>query len=153
MTETMTLQESLTLNLTDEIQVRAPLVATFDALLVQMGPENETPDGKPLPMTLEPRPGGRWFRDLGGNDGHLWGLVQAIRRPTLLEIVGPLFMSVPVVSNVQYRLKEVDGGTLISFRHSALGFVPDDYRKGLMAGWAPLFERVRRQAEGSRRTH
>jgi hypothetical protein len=153
MTETMTIQESLTLNLTDEIQVRASLEATFEALLVQMGPENESPDGKPLSMTLEPHPGGRWFRDLGGNDGHLWGFVQAIKRPTLLEITGPLFMSVPVVSNVQYRLKETDGGTLISFRHSALGFVPDDYRKGLMAGWKPLFERVRRQAEGLRRTH
>jgi len=153
MTETMTLQDNLTLNLTDEIHVRASLEATFEALLVQMGPENETPDGKPLSMTLEARPGGRWFRDLGGNDGHLWGFVQAIKRPTLLEITGPLLMSVPVVSNVQYRLKEVDGGTLITFRHSALGFVPDDYRKGLMSGWRPLFERVKQQAEGLRRTH
>jgi hypothetical protein len=56
-------------------------------------------------------------------------------------------MSYPVVSNVQYRLKEVDGGTLLTFRHTALGFVPDDYRKGLSAGWTPLLERVRREAE------
>jgi hypothetical protein len=153
MTQTMTIQDSLTLNLTDEIHVRASLAATFDALLAQMGPENETPDGKPLPMTLEARPGGRWFRDLGGNDGHFWGHVQAIKRPTLLEITGPLFMSVPVVSNVQNRLTEVNGGTLITFRHSALGFVPDDFRQGLEAGWKPLFDRIRQQAEGTRRTH
>ena len=153
MTETMTLQDNLTLNLTEEIHVRASLEATFEALLVQMGPENEAPDGTPLSMTLEAHPGGRWFRDLGGNNGHLWGFVQAIKRPTLLEITGPLFMSVPVVSNVQYRLKEADGGTLIMFRHSALGFVPDDYRQGLMKGWRPLFERIRKQAEGLRRTH
>ena len=153
MTETMTLQDNLTLNLTEEIHVRASLEATFEALLVQMGPENEGPDGTPLSMTLEAHPGGRWFRDLGGNNGHLWGFVQAIKRPTLLEITGPLFMSLPVVSNVQYRLKEADGGTLISFRHSALGFVPDDYRQGLMKGWRPLFERIRKQAEGLRRTH
>jgi hypothetical protein len=150
---TTTLQESLTLNLTDEIDVRASLEATFEALLVQMGPENETPDGKPLPMILEPRPGGRWFRDLGNHEGHLWGFVQAIKRPTLIEITGPLFMSLPVVSHIQYRLKEKDGGTLITFKHTALGIVPDDYRKGLMAGWGPLFERVRKQAEGLRRTH
>ena len=150
---TMTTQESLTLNLSEEIDVRASLEATFDALLAQMGPENETPDGKPLPMIIEPRPGGRWFRDLGGNDGHLWGFVQAIKRPTLIEITGPLFMSLPVVSHIQYRLKELNGGTLITFKHSALGFVPDDYRQGLMAGWAPLFERVRRHAQGLRRTH
>jgi uncharacterized protein YndB with AHSA1/START domain len=118
-----------------------------------MGPANETPDGKPLPMTIEAWPGGRWFRDLGRNDGHLWGHVQAIKRPTLLEITGPLFMSLPVVSNVQYRLKEVDRGTLISFRHSALGFVPAEYREGLARGWKPLFERVRRQAETIRTAH
>jgi len=153
MTETMTLQDNLTLNLTEEIHVRASLEATFEALLVQMGPENEAPDGTPLSMTLEAHPGGRWFRDLGGNNGHLWGFVQAIKRPTLLEITGPLFMSLPVVSNVQYRLKEVDGGTLISFRHSALGFVPDDYRQGLMKGWRPLFDRIKQHAEGTRRTH
>lgn len=142
--------ENLTLNVVQEIHIRASLDAAFDALLEQMGPANETPDGKPLPMTIEARPGGRWFRDLGHDNGHLWGHVQAIRRPTLLEITGPLFMSSPVVSNVQYRLKEADGGTLITFRHSALGFVPDDYREGLVQGWRPLLERVRKQAEAIR---
>ena len=97
-----------------------------------------------MPMVLEARPGGRWFRDLGDDDGHLWGHVQAIKRPTLLEITGPLFMSYPVVSNVQYRLKEVDGGTLITFRHTALGFMPDERagRPRRTAGRA-LLERVR----------
>ena len=55
-----------------------------------MGRLNETPDGKPLPMLLEPHPGGRWFRDLGGDNGHLWGFVQSIKRPVLLEIWGIL---------------------------------------------------------------
>jgi hypothetical protein len=145
--------DSLTLNLTQDIHVRASLEATFEALLEQMGPGNETPDGTPLPMVIEPRPGGRWFRDLGGDNGHFWGLVQAIKRPTLLEITGPLFMSFPVVSNVQYRLTEVEGGTLMTFRHSALGFIPDDYRQGLTAGWTPLHERVRAHAEALRTRH
>ncbi len=144
--------DNLTLNITQEINVRASLDAAFDALLEQMGPANETPDGKPLPMTLEARPGGRWFRDLGQGDGHFWGHVQAVKRPTLLEITGPLFMSAPVVSNLQYRLKEVNGGTLITFRHSAFGFVPDEYREGLARGWTPLLERVRKQAEATRKT-
>ena len=150
MTLTAPTLDNLTLNLTHEIHVRASLDATFDALLEQMGPANETPDGTPLPMTIEARPGGRWFRDLGHDDGHFWGSVQAIKRPTLLEITGPLFMSAPIVSNVQYRLKEVDGGTLITFRHSALGFVPDDVREGLSRGWTPLLERIRRRAEATR---
>jgi uncharacterized protein YndB with AHSA1/START domain len=98
-------------------------------------------------MTLEPRPGGRWFRDLGDGNGHFWGHVQAIKRPTLLEITGPLMISGPVMSNVQYRLREVDGGTLIVFRHSALGFLPDEHRKGLADGWKPLLDRIRKRAE------
>lgn len=139
--------ENLILNLTYEIHVRAPLATTFDALLEQMGPGNTTDGGAPMPMVLEARPGGRWYRDLGQENGHFWGHVQAIKRPTLLEIAGPLFMSAPVVSNVQYRLTEIEGGTLIAFRHSALGFIPDQYREGLSRGWTPLLERIRAQAE------
>jgi len=142
--------DNLTLNITQEIHVRASLEATFDALLEQIGPGNETPDGQPLPMVLEPRPGGRWFRDLGDGNGHFWGHVQAIKRPTLVEITGPLFMSAPVVSNVQYRLSESGGGTLITFRHSAFGVVPDQFKQGVAQGWAPLLERIRRQAETAR---
>ena len=142
--------DNLTVNITEEIHVRASLDATFSALLEQMGRGNETPDGKPLPMIIEPRPGGRWFRDLGADNGHFWGVVQAIKRPTLLEITGPLFMSAPVMSNVQYRLKEVDGGTLIAFRHSAFGFVPDEVRNGMSTGWTYLHGRVRARAEGTK---
>jgi hypothetical protein len=144
--------DNLTLTLTDEILVNAGLETTFASLLAQMGRLNETPDGKPFPMTLEPWPGGRWFRDLGGDNGHLWGHVQSIKRPTLLEICGPLFMSYAVVSNLQYRLREVEGGTLIAFHHIALGFIQDDHRMGVASGWKPLLERVRRDAEAGNRT-
>ena len=142
--------ENLTVNITQEIRVQASLEATFEALLEQMGPGNETPEGMPMPMTIEPRPGGRWFRDLGGDNGHFWGHVQAIKRPTLLEISGPLFMSLPVVSNIQYRLTAVEGGTVITFRHSALGFIPDDFRQGMGRGWTALLERVRTRTERKR---
>jgi len=148
-TPTAPMLEHLTFSLTQEIHVRSSLNATFAALLEQMGPSNELPDGTPLPMKIEPWPGGRWFRDLGGDNGHFWGNVQAIKRPTLLEITGPLFMSFPVVSNLQYRLVEVDGGVLMTFRHTALGFIPDEVREGLTEGWRPLHERVRRMAEAS----
>jgi uncharacterized protein YndB with AHSA1/START domain len=120
--------DNLSLTVTQEIHVRASL-------------------GKPLPMTIEPWPGGRWFRDLGDRNGHFWGHVQAIKRPTLLEITGPLFMSYPALSNLQYRLTEVDGGTLISFRHTAFGFIQDDHRQGLGAGWAALLNRIHARAE------
>jgi hypothetical protein len=137
----------LTLTVKDEVLVRASLDHTFDSVLSHMGRLNVTPDGKPFPMTLEARPGGRWFRDLGGDNGHLWGHVQSIKRPTLLEIYGPLFMSYPVVSNVQYRLKEVEGGTLIVFQHLAFGFIEDTHRQGVVAGWKPLLARIVAAAE------
>lgn len=139
--------ENLSLNVTEEVRVRSSLTTTFAALLEEMGPSNEGRNGAPMPMTLEPWPGGRWFRDLGDNNGHLWGHVQAIKRPTLLEITGPLMMSFAVASNLQYRLKEVDGGTLITLRHTALGLFPDGYRDALSQGWPLLFDRIRRRAE------
>ena len=146
--------ENLILNLSHEITVRASLDATFNALLEQMGPANETPDGKPLPMILEAWPGGRWFRDLGQGNGHFWGHVQAIKRPTLLEITGPLFMSFPVVSNLQYRLTEVerrDADRLSGTRR--WGSCQDDYRENLSRGWTPLSNAcASRPRAGGRRT-
>lgn len=143
--------ESLTLSVTQEIHVRATLEDTFAALLEQIGPGSESPDGKAFPMKIEPWPGGRWFRDLGENNGHLWGHVQAIKRPTLLEITGPLFMSYAVVSNVQYRLTEADGGTLIKFQHKALGVIQDDHRQNVGRGWGHILSRIRARAEAGSR--
>ena len=139
--------EDLTLKVTQEIRVRASLEVTFAALLEQLGPLNETPDGKSISLKIEPWPGGRWYRDLGSNNGHFWGVVQAIKRPSLLEITGPLFMSYPAISNVQYRLSEADGVTLIQFHHLALGLIADDHRKGVSTGWGHINENVRKRAE------
>jgi hypothetical protein len=139
--------ENLTLTINQEIHVNASLAVTFDALLEQIGPGNEKDNGVPMPMVVEPWPGGRWYRDLGDNNGHLWAHVQAIKRPTLLEFSGPLFASYPFVSNVQYRLTEIDGGTVIAFRHTALGFIQDDHRGGVSQGWASMLERTRKAAE------
>lgn len=142
--------DNLTLNVTEEIHVRAPLDVTFAALLEQIGPENDTMEGKPMPLKLEAWPGGRWYRDLGDGNGHFWGHVQAIKRPTLLEITGPLFMSYPVVSNVQYRLSEQDGGTLIKFHHTALGLIQDEHRQNISKGWAHMHARAKARAEANR---
>jgi Activator of Hsp90 ATPase homolog 1-like protein len=149
MTATAQAIDNLTLNITQEIHVRASLETTFAALLEEIGPNNQA-DGKPMPLTLEAWPGGRWYRDLGDGNGHFWAHVQAIKRPTLLEFTGPLFMSYPVVSNVQYRLSEHDGGTLIKFRHSALGTIPEDYQRDMTNGWSKMNDRVGLRAEGNK---
>ena len=142
--------EDLMLNVTEEIHVRASLEETFTALLEQLGPFNAAADDKPMPMKIEAWPGGRWYRDLGDGNGHFWGVVQAIKRPMLLEICGPLFMSYPVVSNVQYRLSQANGGTLIQFKHAALGLIQEDHRKGVTGGWGYMNAGVRKRAEAVR---
>jgi hypothetical protein len=147
MTATTPTLDSLSLTITEETHVQAPLAKTFAALLEELGPFAEGAHHTPMPMVLEPWPGGRWFRDLGDNNGHCWGHVQAIKRPTLLEITGPLMMSFAVASNLQYRLKEIDGATLLTLRHSALGLFPDGYREAMSEGVPLLFDRVRRRAE------
>jgi hypothetical protein len=149
MTATEQSLEDLTLTINQEIHVKASLETTFAALLEQLGPGNETPDGKSLSMKIEPWPGGRWYRDMGDGNGYFWANVKAIMRPTLLEFAGPLFASFPFVSNVQYRLKEVDGGTLIVFQHSALGVVSDEHKAGMNKGWSSMHERVRKHAQSN----
>jgi hypothetical protein len=147
MTTTMSEIESLSLKVNQEIHVRASLEATFAALLEELGPSSLLPDGTPMPMKIEPVPGGRWYRDLGNGNGHCWGMVQAIKRPTLLEISGPLFMSYPVVNNVQYRLSLEGDETVIKFCHAGFGLIHEDHRKGVSTGWTSIHERVRKRVE------
>jgi hypothetical protein len=151
MSTTASALEIQTFTITEEINVRASLEQTFDSLVAQMGRLNEAPDGTPLPMVLEPYPGGRWYRELGGDNGHLWGFVQSIKRHTLLEIWGPLFMSTGATSNLMYRLSATPDGTLINFRHTVVGPFPDDNRPRMASGWTALHARVRTAAEAAAR--
>ena len=66
-----------TLDVTEEIRVHASLADTFAALLLELGPENRGMGEQPMPMVLEAQPGGRWFRDLGDNNGHCDGYAAA----------------------------------------------------------------------------
>ncbi len=127
-----------------EEEIAAPIDIVFETILEQMGPLNSTPE-KPMPMVLEAWPGGRWYRDLGNKAGHFWGTVQAIRPSSLLEISGPLFMSNPAVSNLQYRLTEENGVTRMRFVHRAMGWV-GEHERGVDEGWAELIGRIRTAA-------
>jgi uncharacterized protein YndB with AHSA1/START domain len=146
---TTTISENQTFTITEEIAVRASLEQTFQSLVANMGRLNQTPEGAPLPMVLEARPGGRWYRDLAGDDGHLWGFVQSIKRPVLLEIWGPLFLSTAATSNLTYRLSETPDGTSIKFTHTLLGPFPEDHRPRLASGWTALHARIRKAAESA----
>jgi hypothetical protein len=150
MTTTATATAQPTFTISEEILVRASMETTFASLIDQLGRHNETPDGKPLAMVLEAAPGGRWYRDLGDDNGHLWGFVQSIKRPSLLEIWGPLFLSTATTSNLIYRLSSTDAGTLISFKHTLVGPVPDEFKTNMEPGWEAIHARVKQQAEADR---
>jgi uncharacterized protein YndB with AHSA1/START domain len=134
-----------------EIEIAAPIDIAFEAMLDELGPEGQMPGGKPFPMKIEPWPGGRWYRDLGNNAGHLWGHVQVIKPPTLLEICGPLMMSHPVLNHLQYRLKAEGAGTRLVFLHRALGLILPEHRDGLPKGWEYWLEHIRELAERKNR--
>jgi len=147
MTSTATLPAEFLFHIHQEIDISAPVNIAFEALLEQLGPASEMPDGKPMPMKLEPWPGGRWFRDLGNDTGHLWGHVQVIKPPKLLELCGPLFMSYPAANHVQYRLTDQGHGTRLSFTHRAFGEIPPEHRDGMPEGWEYILKRIREAAE------
>jgi uncharacterized protein YndB with AHSA1/START domain len=141
--------ENMNLDILQETRVAASIEETFDALLDELGPLMLGMEDAPMPMVLEARPGGRWYRDLGNDDGHYWGTVKAIRKPNLLEIYGPLMMSFPVASNLQYRLKVEGNETVITLRHTALGLFPEGFRDNVNEGWTDISQRVQSRFSGT----
>lgn len=135
-------QDIQVISILKEVEIAAPIEVAFEAMLEEIGPGGEMPGGKPFPMVIEPWPGGRWYRDLGDNSGHLWGHVQVIKPPTLLEINGPLFMSFPCANHVQYRLTAEGDVTRLRLTHQAMGPMPDEVRAGVGQGWEYGLKRI-----------
>jgi uncharacterized protein YndB with AHSA1/START domain len=140
-----------TLHITREVQIAATPEGVFETILDELGPGSQMPDGTPFPMKIEAWPGGRWYRDrgeAGGHKfGHLWGHVQVIKAPTLLELTGPMPMSYPAINHVQYRLKAEGNGTRLTFTHRAMGLIPQEHRDGMPEGWEHAINRIKELAE------
>ncbi len=139
--------EDTTIQFERVVEIDAPIETAFQAVLDQLGPHSETPNGDAMPMVLEPKPGGRWYRDLGNDDGHLWGFVQAIRRPTLLEVFGPTFMSYAATTNLQYRLAENGAGTTLTMKCSGMGLFDPQHKEGVVTGWGHFLTAMKNRAE------
>jgi len=140
-------QEVQTMEIRKEEVIGAPIEIVFQAVLDELGPEGIGPDEKPLAMKLEAWPGGRWYRDLGNNAGHLWGHVQVIKPPALLELCGPMPMSYPAINHLQYRLTTEGDGTRLKFTHKAMGLIPQEHRDGMPKGWEHWMAQIRQRAE------
>jgi hypothetical protein len=139
--------EDLTLDIEQQIAIQAAPEKVFAAVLHRFGKGNTTPDGKSLQLELEAKPGGRWYRDRGNGIGHLWGFVQVIKPPTLLELSGPLFMSYPAINHLEIKVEQVSDGCKVTLRHRAIGMIDPEQRKGLGTGWGHMLAAVKKDFE------
>ena len=141
-------ETSQVLTIEQEIEINASPETVFRGLIEQMkqlGPEDPA---KKVTMTLEEWPGGRWYRDLGNNSGHLWGHVQSIKPPTLFEICGPLFMSFAVSNNVIVRIEATESGARLTLKHQYNGVLPEGLSDGMEDGWGKMMDKIKAGAEG-----
>jgi hypothetical protein len=137
----------MVLDVSQSIEIQAPVGDAYAAIIRRLTHESTTPDNRPMPMILEEWPGGRWFRDLGNGQGHLWGFVQVIKPPNLIEIQGPMFMSYAVAGHLQIRVEQVPGGSEVALRHQAIGAIEEEHRAGVQSGWTHYLQSIKQMAE------
>src|SRR5689334_1097456 len=139
--------EEMTLDLEQTVDVNASLEDTFKGLLHRFGKGNHTPGGEPLNLEIEPFAGGRWYRDRGEGVQHLWGHVQVIKPPVLLELTGPMFMSYPAINHIEVKLAEDGDGTKVTLRHRAIGMISPEHREGISKGWGFILDGLKADCE------
>ncbi len=143
--------DEMTLDVEQQIEIKAPIGDVFKSVLHRLGEGNTRPDGENMNLILEQWPGGRWFRDRGNGIGHLWGHVQVIKPPVLLELSGPMFMSYPALNHVEVRLDQTAGGTRVTLRHRAIGFLQQEHKEGVGKGWGHMLENVKKDFSAAAR--
>ena len=134
--------DDMTLDVNQHVEIQAAIGDVFRSVLYRFGEGFATPKGESLQMILEQWPGGRWFRDRGNGIGHLWGHVQVIKPPVLLELSGPMFMSYPAMNHLELKLEEIAGGTRVALRHRAIGFIEPAHREGVGTGWQHMLNAI-----------
>src|SRR5688572_24990493 len=139
--------EDLTLDIEQSLEMKADIGDVFKRVLYRFGEGNTRPDGESLKMVLEPWAGGRWFRDRGDGIQHLWGHLQVIKPPTLIELSGPMFMSYPAINHLEVKLAEIAGGTKVTLRHRAIGLLQQEHKEGVTHGWKEILDAVKNDFE------
>ena len=139
--------DDLVLEVEQHIDVKGTPEKAFAAVLHCLGKGNTRPDGQSLELLLEPKVGGRWYRDRGNGIGHLWGFVQVIKAPSLLELSGPMFMSYPVMNHVEIKIEPLKEGCRVSLRHRALGMIDPEHRKNVGGGWKHMLSNVKKDCD------
>jgi hypothetical protein len=63
--------DDLPLDIEQHVEIMASPDKVFATMLQGLGKGSTKPDGEPMPMVLEVKPGGRWYRDRGNGIRHL----------------------------------------------------------------------------------
>jgi hypothetical protein len=148
MPQTNTAAEAVqTVRVEKDLFIAATPDIVWESILEEIGGEMNPESGKAMVMKIETWPGGRWWRDTGDKQGHLWGHVQVIKPPMLLELCGPMFMSYPAINHLQYRLAAERDGTRMKLTHRGIGIFDAEHLKGVEMGWGGIAESIRKRAE------
>ena len=144
-------KDDLLVEIEQTVEIKASPEKVFEGIITRLC-DMEGEPGKPrLKLKLERKPGGRWYRDLGDDSGHLWGFVQSIKPPVLLEIFGPMMISGPVATHLIVRLAPVASGTKLSFKNEVFGPLPEEHRdhmkEGMAEGWKGFLDTLKRDVE------
>jgi len=140
--------DDLKIDIEQELVIAAPMPKVYESTIYQLTEGLMGENDEPLHLALERKPGGRWYRNLGEQRGHVWGFVQSIREPELIELNGPMFMSYPVINHIIIRFEEVGGGTRLLFRHRAFGLLEKEHREDVVEGWQDVLRKVAAQSIG-----
>ena len=130
-----------------QIEIARPMPAVFDGILREFSEGMKYEDGRSMNVKIEARPGGRWYRDLGNDTGHLWGIVQVIKPPSILELAGPMFMSYPALNHIEVRLSEANGKTVVKLHHRAIAHVDAETSKNMAEGWRQMLDEIKKDTE------
>lgn len=127
-------EKSITIDASPEI--------VFDCVLEELG-DLRDPQGNSMNMKLEPVVGGKWYRDTGHGTGHLWGHVQVIKPPKLLEIYGPMMISAACISHVTWRVTPEGKTCTVTVKHRLFGEFDPKIPESISGGWQMIAERVK----------
>jgi hypothetical protein len=141
------LQPIETVEIQNAIDIAAPIEIAFEAMLDELGPDAQMEDGTAMPFKLEAWPGGRWYRDLGRNSGHLWGHVQVIKPPTFARNLRTVDDVLSRNEPSSISLCRLAGRNEIEFVHRGMGLITFQHREGMPKGWANWIDKIRQRAE------
>jgi len=121
--------------LTEEIEIAADPRRVYAAITQDIGKWFWRGENNDLPeASLEPKAGGRWFRDLLDGSTDLYGIVTSLRKDKMIRIDGSIAGKFATASVSQIDITPSGTGVTVSVTHRLAGEVDaaevNDYQEG-----------------------